>query len=88
MSTPPPRPSPLPPIRPAPKTAFYVVARAVVTIFTLNLDVFRGMSSRLVASMIAASVMFGANGTFKEIFHADSRQVGVGLGEVGSGWIG
>lgn len=35
----------------------------------------RGMSSRLVASMIAASVMFGANGTLREIFGADSRQV-------------
>lgn len=35
----------------------------------------RGMSSRLVASMIAASVMFGANGTLREVFGADSRQV-------------
>jgi len=25
--------------------------------------------------MIAASVMFGTNGTLKELFHADSRQV-------------
>lgn len=33
------------------------------------------MSSRIVASMLAASVMFGANGTLKEIFGADSRQV-------------
>ncbi|CAM9369176.1 unnamed protein product [Laminaria digitata] len=38
------------------------------------LALYRGMSSRLVASMIAASVMFGANGTLKELFHADSRQ--------------
>lgn len=35
----------------------------------------RGMSSRLVASMIAASVMFGVNGTLREVFGADSRQV-------------
>ncbi|CAM9641201.1 unnamed protein product [Scytosiphon promiscuus] len=34
----------------------------------------QGMSSRLVASMIAASVMFGANGTLKEVVGADSRQ--------------
>lgn len=33
------------------------------------------MSSRLVASMLAASVMFGANGTLKEMFHADSHKV-------------
>eukprot|EP00752_Nemacystus_decipiens_P011218 g9968.t1 len=38
------------------------------------LSLYRGMSSRLVASMIAASVMFGANGTLREIFGADSRQ--------------
>ncbi|CAM9750070.1 unnamed protein product [Pylaiella littoralis] len=38
------------------------------------LSLYRGVSSRLVASMIAASVMFGANGTLREVFAADSRQ--------------
>ncbi|CAM9685621.1 unnamed protein product [Ascophyllum nodosum] len=37
-------------------------------------SLYRGVSSRIAASMIAASVMFGANGTLKELFHADSRK--------------
>ncbi|CAM9895354.1 unnamed protein product [Ectocarpus sp. 13 AM-2016] len=38
------------------------------------LALYRGMSSRVVASMLAASVLFGANGTLKEVFGADSSQ--------------
>ncbi|CAM9350505.1 unnamed protein product [Discosporangium mesarthrocarpum] len=35
---------------------------------------YRGVSSRMAAAMITNSVMFGANGTFKEILGADTQQ--------------
>lgn len=35
---------------------------------------YRGMSSRVLAAMIAASVMFGVNGTLKQLLGADSKE--------------
>lgn len=54
---------------------FYTLLRGANALVLLAVLLVRGMSSRVVASMLAASVLFGANGTLKEVFGADSSQV-------------